>query len=162
VRRPAQAWPQGAAGLARSSAERLRTWALADVGVGRLVPWLAVAFGFGIVLYFTAEREPALWAAAGLAAAACAAAVLARQRSVAFPAALAVAAIAAGFAVATAKRALIAHPVLAAPAFGVEIAGFVEVREERERSDRIVVRVARIAAARLAEKPERVRLAVRK
>jgi len=38
----------------------------------------------------------------------------------------------------------------------------VEAREERERSDRIVVHVAAMEAARLAEKPERIRLTVRK
>ncbi len=37
-----------------------------------------------------------------------------------------------------------------------------EAREERERSDRIVVHVAAMEAARLAEKPERIRLTVRK
>jgi competence protein ComEC len=38
----------------------------------------------------------------------------------------------------------------------------VEAREERERSDRIVVQVAAVEAARLAEKPDRIRLTVRK
>ena len=42
----------------------LSQWALAEVAPGRLVPWLPVAFGFGIVGYFTADREPAAWAAA--------------------------------------------------------------------------------------------------
>jgi hypothetical protein len=28
--------------------------------VGRLLPWFAVAYGAGIVLYFTAKREPAI------------------------------------------------------------------------------------------------------
>jgi competence protein ComEC len=76
--------------------------------------------------------------------------------------ALAIAAAAAGFATATIKRTIIAHPVLHAAAWNVDIAGFVEVREERERSDRIVVRVERIAGPRLGEKLERVRLSVRK
>ena len=90
------------------------------------------------------------------------AAVLARQRPVAFPIALAVAAAAAGFATATTKQAIIAHPVLRAAAWNVDLAGFVEVREERERSDRIVIRLARIAGPGLAEKLERVRVSVRK
>ena len=33
---------------------------------GRLLPWLPVAFGLGIAIYFTAEREPAWWAAVAL------------------------------------------------------------------------------------------------
>ena len=42
---------------------RMREWAAQEVAAGRLLPWFAVAYGFGIVLYFTAEREPAWWAA---------------------------------------------------------------------------------------------------
>src|SRR5436190_11940383 len=72
------------------------------------------------------------------------------------------AALAAGFATATVKREIIAHPVLSAPAWSVELAGFVEVREERERSDRIVVRLERIVEPRFSEKLERVRVSVRK
>ena len=80
----------------------------------------------------------------------------------AFPLALGAAAVAAGFATATVKRAIIAHPVLSAPVWNVEVAGFVERREERERSDRITVRVDRIAGPRLNETLERIRVSVRK
>src|SRR3954454_12236599 len=93
---PALVWPENVADLARSLAEQARRWALADVGPGRLVPWLAVAFGFGIVLYFTAEQEPVVWAAIALAIIACTGAVLARHRPVAFPLAFALGAGAAG------------------------------------------------------------------
>src|SRR6476661_8448025 len=87
---------------------------------------------------------------------------LSRHRPFAFPLAMGAAALAAGLATATAKRVIIAHPVLSAALWNVDIAGFVEVREERERSDRIVVRVERIAAPRLEEPLERVRVSVRK
>jgi competence protein ComEC len=159
-RQPALGW--SLADRARSLGERLRSWALADVGPGRLVPWLAISFGCGIILYFTADREPQLWAAALLFAVAVAAAVGARHRPVLFPLALAFAAAAAGFLTATIKRATIAHPVLQAAAWNVEVAGFVESREERERSDRIVVRVHTIAGKRIAELPDRVRVSVRR
>ena len=43
-----------------------------------------------------------------------------------------------------------------------EISGFVENREERERSDRFLLRVHRFDAARVEAKPDRVRLSVRK
>ena len=83
----------------RHAAGRLRhllsEWALAEVAPGRLVPWLPVAFGFGIVGYFTADREPAWWAASGLALAGIAIAFTARRRAIGFPLALAFAAIAA-------------------------------------------------------------------
>jgi competence protein ComEC len=160
--KPWLTWPDGLAGRARPIGERLHAWALADVGPGRLVPWLAIAFGFGIILYFSADREPHPWAPALLLTAAIAAAVLVRHRAVAFPLALAVAAASAGFLTATTKQALIAHPVLQAAAWNVEIAGVVEAREQRERSDRVVVHVHRISAARLNQPPDRVRVSVRK
>ena len=156
------AWAAGFADLASRAAQRLREWVAIEAGPGRLVPWLAIAYGCGIAVYFTADQEPAPGATILLLAAAVAAAILCRRRPVAFPAALGAAAIAAGLATATVKRAIIAHPVLSAPAWNVDIAGVVEVREERERSDRVVVRVGRIDGARLREKPERVRVAVRK
>src|SRR5688572_4232232 len=161
-RRPGLAWPDELADYGRRLAERLQAWVLADVGPGRLVPWLAIAFGFGIVLYFTADREPVPWAAALLFAGGLVAAYLARHRAIAFPVALAFTAASAGFFTGTMKRAFVVHPVLQAPAWNVEVAGFIEVREERERSDRIVVRVHRLAGARVGEAPERVRVSVRK
>lgn len=140
----------------------LAQWAAAEVAPGRLVPWLPVAFGFGIVLYFTADREPSWWAASGLALAAIAVAYLAHRRPVAFPLVLGFAALALGFAVATLQTARIAHPVLASPTWTAAVTGFVETREERARSDRIVVRVNHIDAGRRNTSPERVRVAVRK
>jgi competence protein ComEC len=152
------AWPQAEFAVPA----RLREWAAVEVGAGRLLPWFAVAFGFGIVLYFTAEHEPAWWAAAALAAAALLAAILLRRRSVAFVVALGVLAIAGGFATATVKTALIAHPLLRYPAYSVSVAGFVELREESQKTDRIVVRVERIDGNRIIDKPQRVRLSVKR
>src|SRR5687767_5526477 len=131
-RRPAWAWPDSLRGLARPIGERLRAWALADVGPGRLVPWIAIAFGVGIILYFTADREPQLWAAASFFVAALAGAILARNRGIAFPLIVALAAASAGFLTAKAKRAIIAHPVLQAAPWNVDVAGLVEERGERE------------------------------
>ena len=52
--------------------------------------------------------------------------------------------IALGFAVATLKTALINHPVLRFAASGVTVAGFVELREESQHTDRFVLRLDRI------------------
>ena len=71
-----------------------------------------------------------------------------RARPVAFPVALAIAAIAAGFTTATFKSLRVEHAVLAAPAGYAEVSGFVENREERERTDRFLLRVHRIDAGR--------------
>ena len=161
-RRPELAWPDGLSDFARRVVERVRAWVAVEVGPGRLVPWLAIAFGCGIAIYFAIDREPVPWAVGLLLAAAVTATVLSRHRPFAFPLAMGAAALAAGLATATVKRVIIAHPVLSAALWNVDIAGFVEVREERERSDRIVVRVERIAAPRLEEPLERVRVSVRK
>ena len=124
-------------------------------------PALVRAARKGIV-YFTAPREPFVWAGVLLTLVMAVAAFAARARPVAFPLLLGFAAAAAGFATATIKTRAIDHPILRHPAFGVDIAGFVEFREERERSDRMTVRVHRIEARRLDQAPERVRLSVRK
>lgn len=75
-------WPAGraasAGGLApagldlwTSLAETLRAWRRAEAGAGRLLPWVPVAFGCGIALYFSADHEPVLWVVATTAIALC-------------------------------------------------------------------------------------------
>jgi competence protein ComEC len=155
-------WRQPFAGLAGPMAARLREWAAAEVAPGRLMPWLPIGFGLGIVIYFAAGREPVWWVAAALAAITMTAAYRLRANPIGFPVAIGCAAIVTGFATAALKSRLIDHTILLAPAYSVSISGFVEAREERERSDRIVVRVAAIEGARLIERPERIRLTVRK
>jgi competence protein ComEC len=160
ARRRAFAWPVGVE-LLPGAREVLWRWLVAEVAPGRLMPWLPIAFGFGVVLYFTAEREPALWATLALAAATAVASFFARARPVAFPLLLGAAAAAAGFAAVTLKTARVDHPILHHVAWNITLSGFVEVREERERSDRIVVRVHKIEG-RLNDAPQRVRLSVKK
>src|SRR6202008_3950654 len=76
---------------------RLKSWARAEAGAGRLFPWVPVAFGAGIAVYFTADREPVLSVAAPLAIALCIAAWLLRRQKY-FPLLVLTAAAAAGFA----------------------------------------------------------------
>jgi competence protein ComEC len=161
-RRAGFAMPDGLASAADRFRRLVSQWAVAEVAPGRLLPWLPVAFGFGIVLYFTADREPAWWAAASAALAASVVAILARRSAVGFPLALGFAAIAAGFTVATLQAVRVAHPVLQYPVASVSLSGFIEVREARERSDRVVIRVQHLEGHRTAEALERVRLAIRK
>jgi competence protein ComEC len=123
---------------------------------------MPVAFAVGIVLYFTAEREPAWWAACLFPLSGAVVCVLVRRRALALPIALLGSAFAAGFAVATVRTLSVAHPVLRHTAANIAVTGFVETREERERSDRIVMRVHKIEGARLSDPPDRVRIAVRK
>ena len=140
---------------------RWRDRAAAEFGAGRMVPWLAVAYGFGDVVYFAAEREPAVWAALALASLGVAIAIMARRRSFGFPPAAALAALTVSFAGATLHTAFIAHPVLRHPAWGVAVTGFVEAREEREHSDRIIVRTRTMEGRRLDPALRRVRVVLR-
>src|ERR1700694_2754108 len=141
--------------------DKLREWARAEAGAGRLLPWVPIAFGAGIAFYFTAEHEPVLPVAVVTAIGLCAAAFFLRRQRI-FPVAVMVAAMAAGFATATWKTARIAHGVLARPAYSVSLSGFVEARDIRERTDRFVLRVTQMDGPRIQAKLERVRLSVRK
>jgi len=155
-------WLRPLPGLAGPMAARLREWAALEVAPGRLMPWLPIGFGLGIVVYFSAEREPVWWVAAALAATIMMVAYRLRASPIGFPVAVGCAAIVAGFATAALKSGLVDHTILLTPAYSISVSGFVEAREERERSDRIVVRVAAMEGARLTERPERIRLTVRK
>ncbi|MBX9710428.1 MAG: ComEC family competence protein [Xanthobacteraceae bacterium] len=167
----AETWPQGGAVPApggffgvsfwQSSISQAREWMRAEAGPGRLLPFVPVAFGIGIALYFTADREPMAAVVVPVAGSLCVAAFLMRRHRW-FPAAVMIAAIAAGFATATFKTARIAHGVLARPMNSVLLKGFVETHEERERTDRFVLRVEQMDAPRASQKMERVRLSVRK
>ena len=58
--RPTWAWPDGLTNIARHAAHRTREWVVVEAGTGRLVPWLAIGFGCGILLYSGIDQEPAL------------------------------------------------------------------------------------------------------
>src|ERR1700733_1617730 len=140
---------------------KLREWVRAEAGAGRLLPWVPVAFGAGIALYFTADHEPVASVTAVAAIALSLVAFLLRRQKL-FPLAVMIAAIAAGFATATWKTRLIAHGVLARPLYSVSLSGFVEARDIRERTDRFVLRVTHMEAPRAPFQLARVRLSVRK
>jgi competence protein ComEC len=165
-------WPPrgavGAGGLAPAGFDawsalvaKLREWIHAEAGAGRMLPWVPVAFGTGIALYFAADREPVLPVTVVAAVALCAAAFLLRRHKF-FPSVVMLAAVAAGFATATLKTARIAHTVLARPLYSVALSGFVETRDIRERTDRFVLRVVHMESPRGQIKLERVRLSVKK
>ncbi|MFE1598833.1 ComEC/Rec2 family competence protein [Methylobacterium sp. ID0610] len=128
----------------------------------RLFPWLAVAFGAGILLFFAGvDGRPSLAAplvAAGLCAGAAAAC---RARPGARAAALGLAALFLGFAAATFRVADVAAPVLARITIA-PLEGFVESLDEREEGARIVVLVHRLGDLAPAERPARVRVSYRR
>jgi competence protein ComEC len=169
-RRRAVPVPLGFGDLAHAVGTRLAAWGQAELAPGRLFPWLPVGFAAGVVIYFAAETEPAVWAAGLAFALALAAVVAARRRGVSVFVAIGIAAVAAGFLAATLRSRAVEAPVLRQTAFGARLAGFVETREEREKSDRIVLRVQSFEAPqrgatprdRDAPVPARVRVSVRK
>ncbi len=148
--------------FAQRLAHAFRAEIAAEAAPGRLLPWAPIAFGFGVVVYFAAEREPSWIAATAVAAGAATAAFLVRRQTTMFAGAMLIAAAALGFGVASIKSALIAHPILDRPVYGASVKGFIEVREERERSDRIVIKVVDIDGDRLDTALERVRLTTRR
>ncbi len=149
-------------GLWSSGFEIVSEWIRAETGPGRLLPWVPVAFGIGIALYFAADHEPVAAIVVPAALLFVLVAILARRRRW-FPFAVLLAALFAGFATATLKTVRLAHEVLAQPVTAVSVKGFVETREERERTDRFVLRVAELSVTRgEAPKLTRVRLSVRK
>src|SRR4051794_13651741 len=70
--------PSSGLGAWLSLSLKLRTWIAAESGAGRLLPWVPVAFGTGIALYFTADREPVLSVTVAAAVALCVVAYLLR------------------------------------------------------------------------------------
>lgn len=173
TRTKAQTWPRSGVSRLRGahlvplsrtihgSAEWLRSHVVAEASQAQLLPWAAIAFGAGIALYFGVAREPVLAVVAPVAALLCVAAFLARRRN-AFPLLLLLAVFATGFAAATYKTVRVGHTVLTRPMFGVALKGFVETREERERTDRFILRVVEMTHDRYPEKLTRVRLSVKK
>lgn len=145
-----------------ASAAAIGGWIVAERRPGRLVPWAAVAYGSGILAYFAADREPSVWASLVIALACVPMIVALRRRAFAFAIAVLAAAASTGFLTATARSVLIAHPVLDRPLFGAAVQGWVIDREQRERTDRIVVLVDGMTAPRLESSLERVRVSVRK
>jgi len=165
-------WPLGgraqAGGFAPAGFEiwsslvaRLKAWIRAEAGAGRLLPWVPVAFGAGIALYFTADREPMLWVTAVPAVLLCGVCWPMRRHRL-FAVAVLLAAMASGFATATFRTAHIGHTVLARPLYSVALSGFVETRDIREKTDRFVLRVTAMESQRGHVTLERVRLSVKK
>lgn len=139
-----------AAGLAREAEQR------------RLFPWLAVAFGGGILVYFAAaDGAPSLAAPLIAAALALAPVPVLGARPAALAAALAVAAALLGFAAATWRVSQVAAPILTRTTIG-PLVGTVEALDEREVGARLVIRVESFAGLAPEARPARVRVSFRK
>ncbi len=154
---PAALWPGAWLGRLR---DHLRADARAEVASGRLILWLPVLFGVGILLYFGAAQEPSLIAACAVTLAIAAIAVLARAQPVSFAVLLAALALAMGFALARAHTAWVDHPILFPPPGPVRLTGYIEQVERRPKADRVLLRVTTAEGRGLALTPSLVRLSL--
>ena len=150
----------------RLAAPALRDWlggCLAqEAAQRRLFPWLAVAFGAGILVFFgLAEGAPALWAPLGAAALCLAPLRWLGGRPVALALLLALAAGWLGFAAAAWRVARVSAPVLARTTIA-PLSGIIESIEEREEGARLVVVVSRFGTLAPEAMPRRVRVSFRK
>ncbi|MBK9082928.1 MAG: ComEC/Rec2 family competence protein [Rhizobiales bacterium] len=158
----APAW----AGLALGEAGALRAafarWAEREVAHRRPFLWLPVVFGLGVLAYFGADREPALWAPATAALVFAGAALALRRRAASGPflATLALAFLFAGFAAATLRTRLVAAPVLERLTIA-RVTAFVETVDDRGAGGRLLLRVVSIEGLDKAATPERLRVTTR-
>lgn len=127
----------------------------------RLFPWIAVFFGIGIVLFFQADGQPALWAPAG-AFTVCAAAALALRPNVpTLSLMVALAALFAGFSAGVIRARSVTAPALTRIVI-TPVTGFIEAIEDRGEGKRLLLRVTEMKDLAEVERPRRVRVSVRK
>ena len=127
----------------------------------RLFPWLAVAFGAGILVFFTATDGAPSLIAPLIAAAACLAVTPAlRARPVGLALALGLAAAFLGFAAGVWRVASVAGPVLSRTTIA-PLAGLVEALDEREGGARLIVRVESFGELDASARPRWVRVSYR-
>lgn len=139
----------------------LRTGLSREAEQRRLFPWLAVAFGAGILVFFTAtDGEPSLAAPLIGAALALAVTPALRARPAALALALALAAAFLGFAAGVRRVASVAGPVLTRVMIA-PLTGLVEGLDEREGGARLIVRVDSFGDLDAANRPRRVRVSYR-
>lgn len=152
--------PRGAREAVAAAPLRIRAALAREIEQRRLFPWLAVAFGLGVVLFFQAEGEPALWAPIAGFAAAASAAVLLRRNHKGFVIAVGSAAVFAGFAAGVVRTRAVGAPVLTRVAI-TTLSGFVESIEERGHGARLLVRVHDLAGIEKTRRPALVRVTIR-
>jgi len=154
-------WGGWAGEFAEDLAARLAGALWAEADAGRLVPWLAVVFGIGVLLYFAAPAEPSLAASIFLTVVLGAVAWACRERTVLFAAAIAMATAAGGFTTGCVRAALVEHKPMTGISRTVTVQGYVEARDATERSDRVVLLVTGSKGRGAGNIPERVRVAFR-
>jgi competence protein ComEC len=143
--------------VARRRGHRGRAAPATEVAQRRPFLWTPVFAGAGVLLYFGADREPALLPALGLFGLAAALAVAARNHARAFAPLLLLACVAGGFFSAAWRAARVDAPILTRVGVG-ELTGYVEEIDLRREGARFLVRVASADGFPSGVAPARVRL----
>ena len=151
-----RAWPMAPADLSAF----LRRCVETEARYRRLFPWIAVLFGCGILLFFSADGEPAIWAPLSAAALCTGGALAARSRPVAFGVAVALGAVFCGFSAAVIRQRHVHAPALERPKIA-RLSGFVRAVEERGQGARLLIDVHEIAGLAPEQRPRRARVTVR-
>jgi competence protein ComEC len=131
-----------------------------EVEQRRLFPWIAVCFGLGILLFFQADGQPALWAPVGALALCCGGALIMRRNLTAMAALVGLAALFAGFSAGVIRARSVAAPVLSRVMIA-PVTGFIEAVEDREGGKRLLLRVTDIQGVDSAVRPALIRVSVR-
>lgn len=140
----------------------MRDWTMdrlvEEAEAGRFALWGPIAFGVGVIVYFSAAHEPELWAAVTLALACAAMVVAARRRFVVLGLALALAFGAAGFLAAKLATARADAPALSR-ALRAEAVGRVVRVEPRDRGQRrVTLELERLGGLDDDVRPKRARV----
>jgi competence protein ComEC len=126
----------------------------------RLFPWSAIAFGVGIILFFSAEGVPGPWPSLLGFTICLAIAVALAQNHRARNTVMAVAIVFAGFSAGAIRHQSVDAPIIERVTIG-HVEGFVESIEQRERGVRVVIRVEKLEGVAPEWTPGRVRVTLR-
>ncbi|KAA2243927.1 ComEC/Rec2 family competence protein [Salinarimonas soli] len=138
----------------------LVAWLGEEVERRRLFPWIAVAFGVGVLLFFAAEGSPSLWAPVAGFGLATAIAVALRHRVWGLAAAIGCAALFAGFAAGVLRLRAVEVPLVERITVA-KLSGFLEEAEMRGQGARLTLRIHAIEGIAPERLPRRVRVTVR-
>ncbi|PWB81975.1 MAG: competence protein ComEC, partial [Methylocystaceae bacterium] len=131
-----------------------------EIALRRPFLWLPVASGAGVVLYFSADREPSLALSGAVFAATAVLAALLRAHRRAFVVLLVLACLFGGFFSAVWRSARVDAPIVPRAGVGL-LTGFVEELDLRRNGARFILRVASAEGLPNDVTPRRVRLTMR-
>lgn len=137
----------------------LGNWIALEVERRRLFNWIPVCMGLGVLAYFAADKEPAVWAPVLASVVFSVLAYVFRQKTTIFIILVAICAVFIGFAASVIRTLSVAAPVLDRMRIG-QLTGFVETVEKRGGGSRIVVILTGFSDLAPEIRPNRVRVSL--